>query len=59
MPDAYKMERRFNDKGRCVEETYRVGAVVPVSFVMIFALCAGKALIDIPPSFWDIFKHLK
>ena len=33
-----------------------MGLIVPWSIVALVALFAGKAIISIPPSFWELFK---
>jgi len=56
MQKAWERKRKF-DKGKCVEDEQSVGAIVPWALVSIVALFAGKAFINIPSTFWNLFKH--
>ena len=56
MQKAWERKRKFDAKGKCVEDEQSVGAIVPWSLVSIIALFAGK-WVSIPTSFWNLFKH--
>ena len=55
MRNAYESEEKFTPDGKCVERRRAIGPIVPWSIVALAALVAGKALVNLPPSFWDFF----
>jgi hypothetical protein len=55
MQKALERTRKFNAKGDLIEESFSIGPIIPWAIVAIIALFAGKALVNIPPSFWTLF----
>jgi hypothetical protein len=57
MKNAFEYELELNPRGRTVKRRVVVGGVVVWGVVALAAITMGKALVSLPPSFWDFFKR--
>jgi hypothetical protein len=53
MQRAYERKRKYDATGQCREDEQSIGQIVVWGLVAIVALLAGKALVNLPPNFWD------
>jgi hypothetical protein len=56
MQSAYEYSEEFGKDGKCLKRKWVVGAIVPWTIVALVALFAGRAIVSIPPSFWEFLK---
>jgi hypothetical protein len=57
MQNAYECKEEFGKDGKCLKRERAIGPIVPWSIVALVALLAGKALVSIPPSFWEFLRR--
>jgi hypothetical protein len=55
--NAFEIRLEYDNKGLCRKREVYIGSIVPWSIVALVTLACGKALVNIPPSFWDFFKR--
>jgi hypothetical protein len=56
--NAYECKVEYSRDGKRLTKRERsIGPIVPWSIVALVALLMGRAVIELPPSFWSFFKR--
>jgi hypothetical protein len=56
MKNAFEFKTEYGRTGQPTKREWSVGPIVIWAVVAILALLTGKALINLPTSFWGFFK---
>ena len=58
MRDAYSCKEEYGPDGKFLKKRERsIDPIVPWAIVALATLLAGRAVVTIPPSFWEFFKR--
>ena len=52
MKNAYECKEEFSRNGKCLKRERAIGPIVALT-----AFLTGKALVNLPPSFWGFFRR--
>ncbi len=55
MKNAFEYEVELNGRGKLLKKRFSIGPIVVWAIVAIVLCFAGRALLNIPPSFWRFF----
>jgi hypothetical protein len=57
MKNAYECKEEFSRNGKCLKRERAIGPIVVWAIVALTAFLTGKALVNLPPSFWGFFRR--
>jgi len=55
--NAFEYEIELSPRGKLLKRRVVVGGIVVWGLVALATIVMGRALISIPPSFWEFFKR--